>query len=178
VRHSGSGLRRLKGLPVYAVGERTAAAAREGGFRVECVGSGGLQALLDTQAGLLRLLRLAGDERVALDPPAGVTIEERVVYRARPLPLVEPAIDALGAGAVALLHSGNAARRLGEECDRLGIARASVSLAALAPAIAEAAGRGWRVVRSAQTLSDAALLAIASDMCQELGGYAAGEDRD
>lgn len=178
VRQGGPGLLRLVRLPVHAVGERTAAAARESGFRVETVGSGGLQALLDTLAGPMRLLRLAGEERAALEPPAGVRIEEQVVYRARALSLAKPAIEALRSGAIALLHSGSAARRLGEECDRLGIPRGAVSLAALAPAVAAAAGEGWRAVQTAPAVSDAALLALAVDMCQEPDGYAAGQDRD
>ena len=178
VRHGGPALERFMGLPVHAVGERTAAAARGAGFGIASVGSGGLQSLLDTLAGPLRLLRLAGEERVLLATRPGVTIEERVVYRACPLSLAGEAVGALCAGAVAALHSASAARRLGEECDRLGIARGAVALAALAPAIAEAAGSGWLAVRTAPAVTDAALLALAAELCQKPRGYAAGHDRD
>lgn len=178
VRHGGAGLHRLSALPVHAVGERTAAAAREAGFRVASVGSGGLQQLLGSLSGPLRLLRLAGEERAALEPPPNLEIEDRVVYRACALDLAEPAIDVLRAGAVAVLHSGAAARRLAEECERLAIDRRAVLLAALAPGIADAAGPGWRSVSVGATISDPALLALAADLCQEPGGSAADEDRN
>ncbi|MBU2341423.1 MAG: uroporphyrinogen-III synthase, partial [Alphaproteobacteria bacterium] len=90
-RHGGEGLDRLRGLPVFAVGETTAAMAREAGFAVERVGAGGLQTLLDGMPrGLTKLLRLCGENRVPLAPPAATSIAERVVYRAVDLP-IEPA---------------------------------------------------------------------------------------
>ena len=87
-RHGGPGVDNLVDKPVYAVGETTAAAARERGFRVANVGEGGLQSLLDSLGGPIHLLRLAGRERVSLDPPAGITVETAVVYETVPLPSV------------------------------------------------------------------------------------------
>lgn len=165
-RHGGDGLARLTPSPVFAVGNQTAAAARAAGFGVAHTGEGGLQALLDGLAAPRRLLRLAGETRVTLAPPPGVGISERVVYRAAPQPLSKKAAAQLSLGAVALLHSGEAARALSAECDRLAIDRAAVAIAALAPRVAEAAGGGWRAVRVAPVVSDAALLAMAADMCQ------------
>ena len=70
LRHGGRGLAGLKALPVHAVGESTAQAARALGFSVASTGSGGLQAVLDSlPAGHRRLLRLTGDERVPLVVP-------------------------------------------------------------------------------------------------------------
>ena len=43
----------------------------------------------------------------------------------------------------------------------------AIALAALAPRVAEAAGGGWREVRCASEPSEAALLALACDMCHE-----------
>ena len=164
-RHGGEGLAALTNLPVMAVGESTAAAAREAGFTVEATGQGGLQSMLDATSGPMRLLRLAGETRVELFPPVGLTIEERVVYRAEPQSLTDSAAAALPCGAIALLHSGEAARRFAEECTRLGIPLGTVSAAVLAPRIADALGTGWRRVDVAPEVTDGALLALAKDMC-------------
>jgi uroporphyrinogen-III synthase len=165
-RYGGSALASMKTLPVYAVGQRTAEAARAAGFTVARVGDANLQDVIDRLAGPLRILRLAGEKRVALRPPAGVSVEELILYRAKPLSLAPEAAAALRKGAVALLHSGEAARHFAQECSRLGIDRSSVAIAALAPRIAEAAGQGWLAVETAAKPNDAALLALAADMCQ------------
>ncbi|WP_188643875.1 uroporphyrinogen-III synthase [Tsuneonella deserti] len=165
-RHGGSSLASLAKLPVHAVGQRTADAARTAGFTVATAGATNLQRVLDQLAPPLRLLRLAGEKRVMLEAPQGIEIEERALYRARPLALGHEAADLLLDDAIALLHSGEAARHFAQECARLGIDRAGVAIAALAPRIAEAAGTGWREVATAQEPSDRALLVMAADMCQ------------
>jgi uroporphyrinogen-III synthase len=168
LRHAGAGLAAFRGKPAYAVGQATAAAAEAAGLRIAGVGQGGLQPLLDGLRPPLALLRLAGEEHVPLRRPHGIVIETRVVYRNVALPLPEGLADTLGGGALVLLHSAAAARHLGAECDRRGIARSAVALAALGPRIAEAAGDGWRVCRAATEPRDAALLALARDMCHDL----------
>ena len=75
--------------------------------------------------------------------------------------------DRLGQGALVLLHSAAAARHFAAECDRCGVPRGAVRLAALGPRIAAAAGEGWREVRSAAEPREAALLALARQMCHE-----------
>ena len=159
----------LKSLPVHAVGRRTAEAARDAGFAVASVGRTKLQDVVDKLDAPLRVLRLAGEKRVTLRRPLGVGIEELVVYRAEPQALVRDAGEALRAGAIALVHSGEAARQFITECDRLAIDRAHVAIAALAPRVAEAAGEGWRVVATASKPNDAALLVMAADMCHTMG---------
>lgn len=168
-RHGGSGLDRLAGLPVYAVGEATAEGAKEKGFIVAQVGKGGLQALLDKIGGReLDFLRLAGEAMVELTPPAGISIDTRIVYRTKPLDLTEDIAAKLGAkGGVATLHSGEAARRLYSECERMGIDRGRISIAALGPRIAELAGEGWQEVRTSKQPLDAELLVLAQGMCQD-----------
>ena len=165
-RHGGEQLAPLVSLPIHAVGERTAEAAREAGFIVASVGAGRLQELLHQLPAPARLLRLAGAERVVLRPPEGIAIEERVVYHADSLPLSPPAVAAVRAGATVLLHSGAAARCFASECDRLAIDRSRVSLCVLAPRIAAAAGPGWKAVLSAPAPTDGGLLALAENMCQ------------
>jgi len=165
VRHGGAVLASLRAKPVYAVGEATAAAARDAGFIVAATGTGRLQAVLDGLTGPLRLLRLAGEDHVALVPPPGVTIETRIAYAAQALPIPGELASILQHGAVVALHSASAAAHFANECERLGLDRRSIALAALAPRIAEAAGGGWQARRAAPTPSEAGLLALAADLC-------------
>lgn len=170
VRHAGLQLDAFGSRPVYAVGEATAAAAEAAGFTVATTGRGGLQALLDTLAGPLRLLRVAGVEHISIAPPAGVDVETRVAYENVPLPLSSELAERLGEGALVLLHSAAAARHFAAEADRCGIPPPAISLAALGPRIASAAGEGWREVRSAPEPREAALLALAREMCHDPAG--------
>jgi uroporphyrinogen-III synthase len=66
-----------------------------------------------------------------------------------------------------LLHSAATASHFAAECERLGLPRETVALAALGPRIAEAAATGWRAVHTAPRPDEAALLALASQLCQE-----------
>jgi uroporphyrinogen-III synthase len=168
VRHGGDGLANLTRLPVYAVGEVTAAAAREAGFTVVACGTGGIAELLSRLAAddRSRVLRLAGEEHVPIEPPIGMQVQTLVAYTVRPLPLSPEAVNASAQGAVVLLHSAVAAERFADQCDSLGIDRSTVSLACLGPRIAAAAGDGWRRVGVAPRPDDPALLALAARMCQ------------
>jgi uroporphyrinogen-III synthase len=166
VVHGGPLVDNLVDKPVYAVGEVTAEAARRHGFAVVRVGRRGLQELVDSLAGeRLRLLRLAGRERVPLSPPDGIAVETAVVYQSTALPLPESLAERLREGALVLLHSAAAARHFAAECDRLVVHRGDIRLAALSPRIAEAAGGGWAALRSAAAPNEAALLALAREMC-------------
>lgn len=167
VRHAGPALARWRGRVAHVVGEATAAAAREAGLAIGLVGQGGLQQVVDASAGPdgLRLLRLAGAKHAALVSPNGVAIDTRVVYRVAYHRVAPPLAAELEEGGIVLVHSGEAARHFADECDRLGIARDRVSLAALAPRVAQAAGTGWRRVAVAPRPTDSALLAMVRDMC-------------
>lgn len=162
----GPALAGFKDKPVYAVGRATAEGARQAGFTVGAVGRGGLQEMLDALPRQPRtLLRLAGREHVPLDPPLGTLIVQRVVYESVALPMPDDMAGELADGALVLLHSAAAAAHFARECDRLGIARSGLALAALGPRIAAAAGEGWREVRSAQEPGETPILALARDMC-------------
>lgn len=169
-RHGGEKLAALRHLPVLAVGDATAAAAREAGFKVELSGTGGLQALLDGMAQSDRphrnLLRLAGQAHVTLEPPPEIEITTRIVYRLQHTDITPELAGALEGGAVVLLHSAAAAQHFASEVDRLGIARGRIALAALAQRIVEKLGPGWREVRAASHPLESELLALAQDMCQ------------
>lgn len=169
-RHGGPGLAGLKRLPVYAVGETTAAAARAAGFAVAAVGSGGLQGVLDSVVpSPARLLRLAGDERVPLHLPPGLRMEERVVYACEPQPMPPELIQLLRDPAIISAHSAEALRHLTAQCVSHGIRRAPLRIAALGQRIAQAAGDGWGEVAVAALPHDTALLALARQMCQDPG---------
>jgi uroporphyrinogen-III synthase len=166
LRHGGQVVELFNGKPVFAVGYTTAEAAREAGFAVAATGEGGLQPLLDGLTGeRLRLLRLAGAERVPLAPPAGIELVTRTVYESAALPMPAELEAALRAGALVLAHSAVAVRHLADQCDARGVARAGIAIAALSPRIAAEAGSGWARVAAAENPREAALLALARDMC-------------
>lgn len=165
LRHGGPGLAALTALPVHAVGEATAAAARAAGFTVAVSGAGGLQPVLSALPPGTRALRLAGAERIALTLPPGVTMAERTVYAAQGLPIPPELAALLAAPATIALHSAEAARHFAAELDRLAIPRASLALVTIGPRVTAAAGPGWRTVLTADTPSESALLAKARDLC-------------
>jgi uroporphyrinogen-III synthase len=156
VRCAGAGLAALAGLPVFAVGEATAQAARDAGLAVVAVGEDGVAAIVAMAAGRgrRRLVHLAGRDRIG--GAAGVVAV--TVYESRDR-AIEPAGLLAVEGQVALLHSPRAACRFAALAS--AIDRASVRLAALGPAVAEAAGAGWGEVAVAARRDDAALVALA-----------------
>jgi uroporphyrinogen-III synthase len=161
VRHGGPGLARLRGLPAYAVGEATAAAAREAGFEVAASGEGGVERLLASVPPELRLLHLCGEHRAVPDAERAIT--EVPVYRAVEL----PAPDGFRGieGQVVAVHSPRAGQRLAELADGAGIDRRSVQIAAISEAAASAAGSGWNRCEAASTPVDEHLLALAARLC-------------
>lgn len=166
-RHGGDKLSALTHLPVLAVGQATAEAAKDAGFRVAQVGSGGLQQVLDDVAGdYSHLLRLSGEEHVPLNPPEATQITDRIVYRVGPVDLPGERVQEIERGALVLLHSASAARHFASECNRLGVHRENVSLCALGPRVLEPAGEGWHEARAAANPNENDLLALAIEMCQ------------
>lgn len=166
-RLGGAGLARLKNLPVHAVGAVTAEAARAAGFAVERIGEGGLQPMVSALPPG-RYLRLAGEKRVPLALPDGVEVDDVVVYAATGLPMPEALAELLGCPALVLLHSGEAAAHFAAESARVGVNRARIGLACLAPRIGLMAGEGWQHIEIAETRSDQAVLALALQMCDKV----------
>jgi uroporphyrinogen-III synthase len=156
VRHGGPGLERLKRLPAFAVGENSATVARAAGFDVMASGAGDAAAIL-AEAGRLgyrRLLHLAGQER-SIDISGAIA-----VYASEPVTVAVTQVAAL-AGAIAFLHSARAAERLAELVDSAEMARDALALVAISPAVAQAAGTGWRAVATAAAPRDDAMIAAA-----------------
>ena len=155
VRHGGEGLKALRDLQVYAVGEATARAAREAGFDVASVGEAGVDRLLEAISPDLRLLHLCGEDRIEPDAPRRIT--QSIVYRSREVPNPRE----IPRGCVALIHSPRAGRRLAELVED----RNRIAVAAISAQAAEAVGGGWESVDSAETPTDDALLALAARLC-------------
>ncbi|MGY6552240.1 MAG: uroporphyrinogen-III synthase [Erythrobacter sp.] len=163
--HGGSALDALRTKPAYVVGRATADAARAAGFTVAAEGQGGLQKVLDAIAVPLRLLRIAGEEHLALDIPRRHSVSTVIAYRSIACPL-DGALPVLtGKNIIAALHSAATARHFTMECERLGIDTLQITLAALGPRIAAAAAADWRAVHIAPTPDDAALLEMVHDLC-------------
>lgn len=154
MRHGGVALTALRHLPVVAVGEASAGAARGLGFDVVMTGTTDAAAAVDAArgAGYDRLLHLAGREHVALTGVAAIP-----VYGSDAID-VAPPVTAGFVGATILLHSPRAARHLATLIDRDGLDRSLIGIAAFSPAVAEAAGAGWRCVIVAARPTDAALI--------------------
>jgi len=169
-RHGGRFLEELRDLPIHCVGETTADAARENRFTVETVGHGGLANVVASLAGRrLKLLRPGGEARIALNPPAGIEVTDAVVYRLRHLPIPPALARDLGRGGVVLLHSAELARHFGAECERLDLSRAGLDAVLIGPRLLPAAGEGWRAIHIADRPDDAALLALAAQVCSKVG---------
>ncbi len=159
--HGGEGLRALTPLPVLAVGQTTAQAARDAGFTIALTGEGSAQDLVDHAhiAGYRRLLRLVGTSPAPAQFQDG-SITACQVYSATALsPRIAP-----NGPAIALLHSTKAAQRfstlfLGE--------RVLTDVIAISAKVASAAGSGWRSISIAQRPDDAALLALARNLCEQ-----------
>lgn len=168
IRHAGPALAAYAGKPVHAVGETTAQVARDAGLTVVSVGSGGLQGVLDGLSHI-RLLRLAGQERLILTPPPHVAMIERVVYAATPLPLPLGSARLMLAhalpGLAVALHSAAAAAHLAGEMERLALPRHRLHLVTLGPRISAAAGHGWAAIHTAAAPDERSLLALAAQVC-------------
>ena len=155
----------LPELPVYAVGAATATAAEKIGRRVEMTGAGDAQALIDamTSRNIRRILWLCGRDRSRFDA-RGMELVALPVYAVDPVSPPVGWADAIAAPAVLLAHSARGARRIAA-C--AGAARRHLSLVAISPAVAGAAGDGWTEISVAARPDDASMLAAAHKLCQK-----------
>ena len=163
VRQAGPGLTRLRHLPVHAVGNATAGAARDAGFTIASTGTGGVDALLDTLEPGIRLLHLCGEHHMT---PANARRDVTSVIVYRSSEVAAPDMS-LAANWVVLVHSPRAARRFAELTDGGGVDRGGIAIAAISAAVADAAGAGWEAVEAAGAPNDDALLALAERLCNK-----------
>ncbi|QQV77177.1 uroporphyrinogen-III synthase [Sphingomonas aliaeris] len=156
LRHAGPGLAELDRLPVFAVGRTTADAARNAGFRVVSVGNKDAAALLAhaQTRGIARALYLGGRDRMIA--PGGIVATALSVYASAALLVAAKRVDELR-DSIVLLHSVRAARAFAD----LVNARDQYRIAAISPAVLNAAGTGWAGAVAASEPTDDALLAAA-----------------
>ena len=164
-------------LPLYAVGARTAEAAREAGFTTVHVADGdakALAALIGERAQEIPgpLLYLAAEQRAAdLEAelkPRGVSVATRVVYRTLALPLPRALADALAAGRIdAVLHYSKrsaeaflaGASVTGLHAQALGPRQICLSAQVAAPL----AAAGAKNIAIAETAVETAMISLAGD---------------
>ncbi|WP_194953155.1 uroporphyrinogen-III synthase [Sphingopyxis solisilvae] len=165
VRLAGPQLAALAALPVYAVGDATAAAAAGAGLTVARTGEADAQALLDVMASgkIARILWLCGRDRSAFDP-RGMTLQPLPCYTVDPVDPPSEWSGLIAAPAVLLAHSGRAARRIAALA---GPPRAHLALVAISPAVAAAAGAGWAERTASAQPTDAGMLALAAALCHK-----------
>lgn len=158
-RLAGPGLADLASLPAYAVGAATARAAEAAGLTVAMTGSSGAQRLLDdmTSENIQHILWLCGRDRSEFDAREAV-IAALSCYAVDPAPLPAGWDALIAAPAILLAHSARAAQRISQ---LVGDARAHLSLVAISPSAAVAAGDGWRDLAIAGQPDDVAILAQA-----------------
>ena len=173
MRLGGENLEKLTKLPVHAVGEATAKEARAAGFTVERLGKGGLQTVLDAVEAPLHYLRLVGNEYVDLNWPEGVTFEPVQVYEVTSRSFLDKPAGLLRDDVIVLLHSAAMPRQFIAECERLGVDRSRITLAAMGERIVEPARavgsegleNGWAAIHISEEPSDKALLAMVRELC-------------
>lgn len=159
-RLGGPGLARFARLPVFAVGEATARAAGEAGFRTVHTGGGDAASTIPliAAAGHGRVLHLGGEDMRDYDPH-GLAITRLPDYRmaergdaaglARVLPRDR--------GVFGLVHSPRAGERLAQLLSAGD--RHRMAIVAISEAASDACGAGWRARIFAGMPTDAAMLA-------------------
>lgn len=168
---AGPAAARFHHMPAYAVGARTASAAEAAGFTdVRIAPAGDAQALVAAIAadGRRRVLHLAGKDHRPPPPSPNFGLVTCPVYEARLVAdLTDEARAALAAGRVdwTLLFSARTSAHFADLCDRHGVDRARLSIAAISPAALAAAGVGWRRALAAVDPSETGILAAAGLLC-------------
>ena len=154
-RHGGAQLARYTHLPLIAVGEATAKAAKAVGFSDVTSGDGNAGDLAVLFEEALSILHLTGTDHRPIPGDAKVTVVP--VYETRALPpAVPPAAD------IALIHSPRAGARFAA----LVPDRATTRIIAISPAAAAACGPGWAAVHIADAPREHAMLASLAQLCK------------
>jgi uroporphyrinogen-III synthase len=166
-----AGVPMLRDLPAFAVGGRTAAAARRAGFRVAGAGEADAAGAvrLAAAAGVTHLLHPGGAHRAGFAIPVGLSVAAVPVYRARLADsLPDAARTALATGDIfaTMLFSARTATCFARLADAAGLRRNSLRLAVLSPAVAQAAGSGWDAVGIARRPTLGEALAAAERLWQ------------
>lgn len=161
LRHAGPELARYRHRPAYAVGQATAAAARDAGFSDVIAGTRDAEHLIADIDTTARILHLCGEHR---HPPTRAVHQVPVYVAQACSSLPDKACEAMTSGAIAMVHSPRAAALFASLV--APALRATCDFVAISPAAAEAAGPGWRTFAAAPVPTDAAMLAIAGILCE------------
>jgi uroporphyrinogen-III synthase len=166
-RWGGTQLAHFHHLPLFAVGEATAGAAREAGFEPEMVGKNDVESILEIIAaqGHRKILHLCGTNVTSFTSDM-VRIEQRHVYHSL---AIEPQLDwqsLLANGPIVLVHSARAGTRLADLVAQSGVCLPSIALVAISETAARATGDGWQSIAIAANPRDEAVLAIAHQLAQ------------
>ena len=170
VRFGGAGLESLRALPVHAVGERTAEAARAARLNVATVGTSDATAAVKAASdmGHRRLLWLAGADHSTIklpkNMPKALKVTTVIGYASGPKVLTADVAAVIASADAVALHSPRAAQLFAKAVADFGLDRAAITIAAFSPTIAEAAGAGWRGVAIAERPADIALLSALADL--------------
>jgi uroporphyrinogen-III synthase len=176
LRNGGAGLSAITYLPVLAVGDASAKMAKSAGFDVAITGNRDGAAILAQaiNAGFRNIIWLAGAEHMPLDADPEISLTTIVTYQSRALDPSPDLTNLLAIPCVVALHSARAAAYFSAYCEQYCIDIAHISLAVLSPAIAAAAGTGWRQVAIADAPNDMALLSAAQSIAMTISN---GEDQ-
>lgn len=166
----GPALARYARLPLYAVGEATAKAARGAGFDDIVAGRDGVATIADRlrAEGKRRILHIAGADTRPFDE-TGLEVARVAVYASEPTEAGALA-EALAGEPIVLLHSARAAARFAGLVDAAGIPRDRIALVAISAAALAGAGEGWRAAAAAEHPGDDDMLAHAAELARTLGG--------
>lgn len=170
VRLGGPGLDALRALPVHSVGERTAEAATAAGLNIVTVGTSDAAAAVRAASdmGHRRLLWLAGVDhspiKLPKNAPKKLNVTTVICYASGLKALGHEAADAIKIADAVVLHSPRAAIEFAKAVEAFGIEKSAITVAAFSPAIAEAAGEGWRAVAIAERPADSALLSAIAEL--------------
>lgn len=167
-RLGGEGLTPFRHLPCYAVGGRTAEAAEAAGFLDLHVGSNDGADMLQRLAadGVGRVFHPCGLDHAYISHPAVAVVRIPVYVSEAADRLPAGAREAIADGVIALIHSARSGAVFGTLAGDL---RRRVSIVAISPAAAAAAGPDWRSVAVADAPRDRPMLELAAKLCQNAG---------
>jgi uroporphyrinogen-III synthase len=165
-RYAGIALQEYLHLPLFAVGDATAVAAREAGFASVVSGDKDVSRLLAQIAtlGKHHILHLCGADLVAADA-IGISIDRRVVYAAKSNPPSSGLAALVQQKPVVMLHSPRAAAEFALISDKTRADRSTITLIAISENTAASAGDGWEEVAIAAVPRDDALIELARQYC-------------
>lgn len=170
-RHAGPDLLRYTGLPLYVVGAATARAAIELGLAPHHIGEKDVSALIEAMRhdGRRAVLHLCGEDVVNTDGN-DLDIKRVAVYRSAENGDGSALIETLRQSDIALVHSPRAGRQLNAlvSAER----RNELSIIAISQPALAAVGTGWSIAQAADSPTDAAMLALASELCHKSGDEA------